>query len=78
VSYLRSLVAVAFWDATLAPLVYFLVLPLLAVLSSPLFLVGYVIDAPAVLVPVLVGARSRGEVGRALSRGCYELPRSGQ
>jgi cellulose synthase/poly-beta-1,6-N-acetylglucosamine synthase-like glycosyltransferase len=67
VSYLRSLVAVAFWDATLAPLVYFLVLPLLAVLFSPLFLVGYVIDAPAVLVPVLVGARSRGEVGRALT-----------
>lgn len=33
---------------------------------SPLFLVGYVIDAPAVLVPVLVGAFWRGELGKAL------------
>ncbi|MGI8648849.1 MAG: glycosyltransferase family 2 protein [Rubrobacter sp.] len=66
VGYLRSVVAVAFWDAALAPLVYFLLLPLLAVFVSPLFLIGYVIDAPAVLVPVLVGATKRGEVGRAL------------
>jgi poly-beta-1,6-N-acetyl-D-glucosamine synthase len=66
VSYLRSLVAVAFWDAALAPFVYFLAIPLLAVLLSPLFLLGYVIDAPAVLVPVLAGASSRRELGRAL------------
>ncbi len=66
VRYLRSVVAVAFWDATLAPLVYFLLLPLLAVIVNPMFLVGYVIDAPAVLVPVLFGAVSRREVGRAL------------
>jgi cellulose synthase/poly-beta-1,6-N-acetylglucosamine synthase-like glycosyltransferase len=66
VGYLRSLVAVAFWDAALAPLVYFLVIPLLAVLLGPLFLLGYVIDAPAVLVPVLVGALARRELGRAL------------
>lgn len=66
VGYLRSVVAVAFWDAALAPLVYFLLLPLLCALVSPLFLIGYVIDAPAVLVPVLAGAARRGEVGRAL------------
>jgi poly-beta-1,6-N-acetyl-D-glucosamine synthase len=66
VRYLRSVVAVAFWDAALAPLVYFLLLPLLAIIVSPMFLVGYVIDAPAVLVPVLFGAVSRQEVGRAL------------
>ncbi|WP_219975963.1 glycosyltransferase family 2 protein [Rubrobacter xylanophilus] len=66
VGYLRSIVAVAFWDAALAPLVYFLVLPLLSVLLSPLFLIGYVIDAPAVLVPVLAGACSRGEVLKAV------------
>jgi biofilm PGA synthesis N-glycosyltransferase PgaC len=64
--YLRSVVAVAFWDATLAPLVYFLLLPLLTVIVSPMFLVGYVIDAPAVLIPVLFGAVSRREVVRAL------------
>lgn len=66
VGYLRSVVAVAFWDAALAPLVYFLLIPLLSVLVSPLFLIGYVIDAPAVLVPVLAGAAKRGEIGRAL------------
>ncbi len=66
VGYLRSVVAVAFWDAVLAPLVYFLLIPLLALSVSPVFLVGYVIDAPAVLVPVLFGAFSRREVGRAL------------
>ncbi|MGH3087439.1 MAG: glycosyltransferase family 2 protein [Rubrobacteraceae bacterium] len=67
VGYLRSAVAVAFWDAALAPLVYFLVIPLLAALLSPLFLIGYVIDAPAILVPVLVGAVKRRELDRALS-----------
>jgi hypothetical protein len=30
-------------------------------------LLGYVIDAPAVLVPVVVGAARRGEIGRALA-----------
>jgi biofilm PGA synthesis N-glycosyltransferase PgaC len=64
--YLRSVVAVAFWDAALAPLVYFLLIPLLALLVSPVFLVGYVIDAPAVLVPVLFGAASRREIPQAL------------
>lgn len=66
VSYLRSMVAVALWDAALAPLFYLLLLPLLAVLLSPLFLSGYIIDAPAVLIPMLVGAASRKEVGKAL------------
>jgi biofilm PGA synthesis N-glycosyltransferase PgaC len=66
VPYLRSAVAVAFWDAALAPLVYFLVIPLLAVLLSPYWLIGWVIDAPALLVPVLFGALTRRELGRAL------------
>jgi biofilm PGA synthesis N-glycosyltransferase PgaC len=67
VRYLRSMVAVAFWDAAMAPLFYLLLLPLLAVLLNPLFLSGYVIDAPAVLIPMLVGAASRREVGKALA-----------
>jgi hypothetical protein len=33
----------------------------------PWLLLGYVIDAPAVLVPVLTGATPRREVGRALA-----------
>ena len=68
VPYLRSAVAVAFWDASLAAAVYLVVLPILAiVLASPWVLIGYVIDAPAVLVPVLAGAVRRREVRRALA-----------
>ena len=68
VPYLRSAVAVAFWDATVAAALYLVLLPVLAVvLASPWVLLGYVIDAPAVLVPVVAGAARRGEVGRALA-----------
>ena len=68
VPYLRSAVAVAFWDATLAAAAYLVLLPILAVLlRTPWVLLGYVIDAPAVLVPVLAGAVRRREVGRALA-----------
>ena len=68
VPYLRSAVAVAFWDATIAAAVYLVLLPILAlVFASPWILLGYVIDAPAVLVPVLAGAVRRREVRRALA-----------
>lgn len=68
VPYLRSAVAVSMWDATLASFVYLVVLPLLTIwFRSPWLLVGYLIDAPAVAVPVLVGAVPRGETRRALA-----------
>jgi poly-beta-1,6-N-acetyl-D-glucosamine synthase len=65
--YLRSMVALAFWDALVASLAYLVAIPLLALLVSPLFLIGYVVDAPVVLVPVLIDARGRGELGKALA-----------
>lgn len=68
VPYLRSAVTVAFWDAALASAVYLLLLPLLALaLGNPWLLLGYVIDAPVVLVPVLAGAAPRGELRRAIA-----------
>ena len=68
VPYLRSAVAVAFWDATIAAALYLVLLPILAlVLARPWILIGYVIDAPAVLVPVLAGAARRGEIRRAIA-----------
>jgi biofilm PGA synthesis N-glycosyltransferase PgaC len=68
VPYLRSAVAVAFWDALIASALYLFLLPVLSlVLRSPWLLLGYVIDVPAVLVPVLAGAAARREVGRALA-----------
>jgi cellulose synthase/poly-beta-1,6-N-acetylglucosamine synthase-like glycosyltransferase len=65
--FLRSAVAVAFWDSVFASLAYLLLLPLLAVLVSPAFLLAYLIDAPVVLVPVLHQAAKRREVRRALA-----------
>jgi hypothetical protein len=53
----------------MAPLFFLLLLALLVVFVSPLFVSGYVIDAPAVLIPMLVGAASRREIGKALL--CY-------
>jgi poly-beta-1,6-N-acetyl-D-glucosamine synthase len=65
--YLRSTVAVAFWDALLASLAYLVLLPVLAVLVDPIVLVAYLVDAPVVLVPVMWQAIGRGEAGRALA-----------
>lgn len=68
VPFLRSAVAVSLWDATLASLVYLLILPVLAiVLGNPWILLGYFIDVPAILVPVLATAIPRGEAMRALA-----------
>jgi poly-beta-1,6-N-acetyl-D-glucosamine synthase len=68
VPYLRSAVAVATWDAVIASVLFLFVLPLLAlVLKQPWLLLGYIIDLPALLVPLMVGAVPRREVGRALA-----------
>jgi cellulose synthase/poly-beta-1,6-N-acetylglucosamine synthase-like glycosyltransferase len=64
--YLRSMVAVAVWDALLASFAYLLLLPILAVAISPWVLLAYLVDAPVVLVPVLSYAFGRREVGRAI------------
>jgi poly-beta-1,6-N-acetyl-D-glucosamine synthase len=43
-------------------------LPVAAIaFRAPWLLLAYVIDAPALAVPVLAGAARRGEVGRALA-----------
>ena len=74
--YLRSIITVALWDATVASLAYLVLLPLLAIFVHPLFLLGYVIDLPLVAVPALVKARERGELGRVLlSLPCFVLLR---
>jgi len=68
VPFLRSAVAVALWDAIVASLAFLIVLPLLIVaLKSPWLLLAYFIDAPAILVPLLMGAIPRREFGRALA-----------
>jgi biofilm PGA synthesis N-glycosyltransferase PgaC len=67
VPFLRSAVAVALWDAVVASVVYLALLPLAAIVfQNAYFLLGYIIDIPAIVVPVVVGAVRRREVGRAL------------
>lgn len=68
VPYLRSAVAVATWDAAIASFVFLFALPLLALLlQKPWLLLGYVIDIPALLIPLLAGSLPRKEFGKALS-----------
>lgn len=68
VPYLRSAVAVATWDALVASFIFLFLLPVLAlVFGNPWLLLGYIIDLPALLVPLFVGAVPRREVGRALA-----------
>jgi biofilm PGA synthesis N-glycosyltransferase PgaC len=67
VPFLRHAVAVSCWDALVAAVAYLFVLPVLAIaLANPWLLLGYVIDSPAVAVPVLSGAARRGELRRAM------------
>jgi biofilm PGA synthesis N-glycosyltransferase PgaC len=68
VPFLRSAVAVATWDAAIASFIFLFILPLLAlVLQKPWLLLGYFIDLPALLIPLLIGSFPRKEFGRALS-----------
>ncbi|MGE5197043.1 MAG: glycosyltransferase [Deltaproteobacteria bacterium] len=68
IGYLRMLVAVALWDATIASIAYLFLLPLLAIIfRNPFFLLGYIIDAPAILVPVFLSAQHKRGMGRILT-----------
>lgn len=65
---LSTMVGVAMFDAVVATLLYLLVLPVAAIaLGNPLMLLAYVVDLPAVMVPVLAKAWRRRELGRALA-----------
>lgn len=67
IPYLRSAVAVAVWDSTVASLIYITALPILCVVyKTPIFLIGYFIDAPVLIVPVLIKARRLKQTRRAL------------
>ena len=66
--YLRSIIAVAMWDAVVASVAYLFLIPVLVVASGSFWLLlGYVIDIPAVMVPILYKAAQRREIFRALT-----------
>lgn len=67
VPYLRSIVAVALWDAVMAAIGLFILIPVLAIFVHPFFLLGYFLDIPAVAVPVLIQAAKRKEIKLALT-----------
>lgn len=68
IPYLSYLVGIALWDATIASIAYLILLPVLAIVfANPLFLLGYIIDIPAVALPVLLQAARRGEAIKALA-----------
>lgn len=67
IKYLNSMIVVALWDAIMATLAYLIILPLLAVIfMNPVFMLGYIIDIPAVLVPTFFIAMKRREITRLL------------
>jgi cellulose synthase/poly-beta-1,6-N-acetylglucosamine synthase-like glycosyltransferase len=68
IGFLRSVIAVALWESTVASLVYLGILPITAILlKKPILLLVYVLDAPALMVPVLAQAASRKELWRAIT-----------
>jgi len=68
VPFLRSAVTVALWDAVVSSLAFLVVIPLLVLIfQNPWLLLAYVIDAPAIVVPLAVGAIPRHEFGRTLA-----------
>ena len=67
IGFLRSVIGVAMWESTVASIIYLLVVPLMVIwMRQPLLLLVYVLDAPALMVPVLTQAIKRGELWKAL------------
>lgn len=68
IPYLRMAVAVSVWDGLIASMAFLVLLPIVVLWSgNPWFLLGYVLDLPAIAVPVLSAAYQRGETRRALA-----------
>lgn len=68
IDYLRTLVSVGMWDAIVASFAYLFLIPAFAIAyKNPLFVLGYFIDLPAVLVPPVIAGYRRKELGLVLT-----------
>lgn len=68
IPYLRLAVAVSLWDSIIASVAYLFLIPIFAIyFSQPLILLAYIIDMPAVALPVLIEAAKRKEIKKALA-----------
>ncbi|MDB5165068.1 MAG: hypothetical protein JWL89_694 [Candidatus Saccharibacteria bacterium] len=65
--FLFTAMAVSLTDALLSALIYLIGIPLLILLVSPWFGLGYILDAPVILIPTLVIAARRHEIKQALT-----------
>lgn len=66
--YLGSIITVGMWDGIIASFSYLFLIPLSAVLlQTPIVLLAYVIDAPLILIPVLLKGIGRRESIRVLT-----------
>ena len=76
IGFLRSVVGVALWESTVASIIYLGVVPLTAILAqNPLILLVYVLDAPALMVPVLTQGRgAAGVLARARQHPVFFRP----
>ena len=62
IPYLSLIISVGLWDAVVASISYLFLAPILAIIfQNPLFLLAYVIDAPAVAVPAIWKSWERKE-----------------
>lgn len=67
IPYLNYIVAVSTWDSLMGGILYIILLPFLTIyFKNALFLLGYVIDLPIILVPVFYKSLQRKEGMRAL------------
>jgi poly-beta-1,6-N-acetyl-D-glucosamine synthase len=63
IPYLNLIITVGLWDAIIASLAYTLFAPLMSIyFKNPIFLLAYIIDAPAIFVPVIFKGIERREV----------------
>jgi cellulose synthase/poly-beta-1,6-N-acetylglucosamine synthase-like glycosyltransferase len=68
IPFLRSVVGVALWESTVASVIYLFIVPLSAIVfREPAILLMYVLDAPALMAPVLSKAVARGEFWQAVA-----------
>ncbi|QQG47422.1 MAG: glycosyltransferase [Candidatus Woesebacteria bacterium] len=68
IPYLAGIITVGLWDALIASLSYLFLAPVLTlVFRNPIFLLAYIIDAPAIAAPVLIKAYERKEFWEALT-----------
>jgi cellulose synthase/poly-beta-1,6-N-acetylglucosamine synthase-like glycosyltransferase len=67
IPFLFSAIAVSLSDAILSSVIYLIVLPLLAIFVSQWLLLGYIIDAPVIMIPALLVASKRREIWLALT-----------